>query len=196
MAHYNLGIVLSEQREADQAIEHYRQAVALRPDYAEAHYNLGRLLVEKGQLNDAIAHYERAATINPADAEAQNNLGVTLFGIGRADDAIAHYQKALEIIAARYHPSLWNVYAFHCSDGDNFESDNPAALKAAEELSEISNLFGYGEIKPLGSRYYESSMLNVFRRLDEPNFQAVLIERKEDIWPSFKAFLSKDRVKE
>ena len=97
MAHYNLGIVLSEQGETDQAIDHYRRAVALRPDYAEAHYNLGRLLVEQGQLDDAIAHYERAAAINPADAEAQNNLGVTLFGIGRADDAIAHYQKALEI---------------------------------------------------------------------------------------------------
>ena len=97
MAHYNLGIVLSEQGEADQAIDHYRRAVALRPDYAEAHYNLGRLLVEHGQLADAIAHYERAAAINPADAEAQNNLGVTLFGIGRPDDAIAHYQKALEI---------------------------------------------------------------------------------------------------
>jgi len=97
MAHYNLGIVLREQGDADQAIEHYRQAVALRPDYAEAHYNLGRLLVEKGQLNDAIGHYERAAAINPADAAAQNNLGVTLFGIGRADDAIVHYQKALEI---------------------------------------------------------------------------------------------------
>ena len=97
MAHYNLGIVLSEQGEADQAIDHYVQAVALRPDYAEAHYNLGRLLVEQGQLDNAIAHYERAAAINPADAEAQNNLGVTLFGIGRADDAIAHYHKALEI---------------------------------------------------------------------------------------------------
>jgi tetratricopeptide (TPR) repeat protein len=97
MAHYNLGIVLTERAEADQAIDHYKRAVALRPDYAEAHYNLGRLLVEQGQLDDAIAHYERAAVINPADAEAQNNLGVTLFGIGRADDAIAHYQKALEI---------------------------------------------------------------------------------------------------
>jgi tetratricopeptide (TPR) repeat protein len=97
MAHYNLGIVLSEQGEAHQAIDHYRRAVALRPDYAEAHYNLGRLLVEQGQLDDAIAHYKRAAAINPADAEAQNNLGVTLFGIGRADDAIAHYRKALEI---------------------------------------------------------------------------------------------------
>jgi tetratricopeptide (TPR) repeat protein len=97
MAHYNLGIVLSEQGETDQAIDHYRQAVALRPDYAEAHYNLGRLLVAQGHLDDAIAQYERAAAINPADAEAHNNLGVTLFGIGRPDDAIAHYQKALEI---------------------------------------------------------------------------------------------------
>jgi tetratricopeptide (TPR) repeat protein len=97
MAHYNLGIVLREQGEADQAIDHYQRAVALRPDYAEAHYNLGRLLVEHGQLNDAVAHYERAAAINPADAEAQNNLAVTLFGMGRTDDAIAHYQKALEI---------------------------------------------------------------------------------------------------
>jgi tetratricopeptide (TPR) repeat protein len=97
MAHYNLGIVLSEKGEADQAIDHYKRAVDLRPDYAEAHYNLGRLLVEKGQVDDAIAHYERAAAINPTDAEAQNNLGVTLFGIGRADDAIAHYQKALGI---------------------------------------------------------------------------------------------------
>ena len=97
MAHYNLGIVLSEQGETDQAIDHYRQAVTLRSDYAEAHYNLGRLLVEQGRLDEAIAHYEKAVEINPADPEAQNNLGVTLFGIGRVDEAIAHYRKALEI---------------------------------------------------------------------------------------------------
>jgi hypothetical protein len=36
-------------------------------------------------------------------------------------------------------------------------------------------------------------MLNIFRRLDADNFQTVLIERKEDIWTSFKAFLAKDR---
>ena len=96
----------------------------------------------------------------------------------------------------RYHPTLWNVYAFHCSDGDNFESDNPATLKAAKELCDVCNLFGYGEIKPLGSRYYESSMLNIFRRLEADNFQTVLIERKEDIWPSFKTFLAKERTRE
>ncbi len=60
----------------------------------------------------------------------------------------------------------------------------------------MCNLFGYGEIKPMGSRAYESSMLNVFRRLDAENFQTVLIERKEDVWPSFKALLAKERLAE
>jgi uncharacterized protein len=135
-----------------------------------------------------IAHHTEAYEVSEEEFFHKGESGGTFISSG--------YQKALEIIAERYHPSLWNVYAFHCSDGDNFDSDNPAALRAAEELSELCNLFGYGEIKPLGSRYYESSMLNIFRRLEAPNFHTVLIERKEDIWPSFKAFLAKDRVKE
>jgi sporulation protein YhbH len=135
-----------------------------------------------------IGHHTEAKEVTEDDFFHKGEGGGTFISSG--------YQKALDIIAERYHPSLWNIYSFHCSDGDNFDSDNPAALRTAKELSEICNLFGYGEIKPLGSRYYESSMLNVFRRLDAPNFQAVLIERKEDIWPSFKAFLSKDKVKE
>ena len=64
--------------------------------------------------------------------------------------------------------------------------------EAARELCAVCNLFGYGEIKPMGSHYYESSMLERFRRLEDENFQSVLIERREDIWPSFKAFLSRD----
>ena len=135
-----------------------------------------------------IAHHTEAFEVTEGEFFHKGESGGTFISSG--------YQKALEIIAARYHPSLWNVYAFHCSDGDNFDSDNPAALKAGEELASICNLFGYGEIKPLGSRYYESSMLNVFRKIQAPNFHTVLIERKEDIWPSFKAFLAKDRVKE
>ncbi len=135
-----------------------------------------------------IAHHTEAREVTEEEFFHKGESGGTFISSG--------YQKALEIIAERYHPSLWNVYAFHCSDGDNFESDNPAALKAAEELANLCNLFGYGEIKPLGSRYYESSMLNVFRRIQNPNFHTVLIERKEDIWPSFKAFLAKERAQQ
>jgi uncharacterized protein len=132
-----------------------------------------------------IAHHTEAKEVTEEEFFHKGESGGTFIS--------SAYLKALEIIQARYHPSLWNLYAFHCSDGDNFDSDNPQALRAARELSDVCNLFGYGEIKPLGSRYYESSMLNIFRRLDADNFQTVLIERKEDIWPSFKAFLGKDR---
>jgi hypothetical protein len=135
-----------------------------------------------------IAHHTEANEVSEDEFFHKGESGGTFISSG--------YGKALEIIQARYHPSLWNVYAFHCSDGDNFDSDNPAALRTAKELADFCNLFGYGEIKPLGSRYYESSMLNIFRRLDADNFQTVLIERKEDIWPSFKAFLAKDRGKD
>jgi len=103
------------------------------------------------------------------------------------------YRKALEVVQDRYHPELWNIYAFHCSDGDNFGSDTPAAIAAARELCEVANLFGYGEIKPRGAGYYGSSLLDTFRRIEADNFQTVLIERKEDVWPSFRAFLGRDR---
>src|SRR6266705_1925011 len=135
-----------------------------------------------------IAHHTEANEVTEEEFFHKGESGGTFISSG--------FTKALEITQARYHPSLWNIYAFHCSDGDHFDSDNPAALRAAKELAEVCNLFGYGEIKPLGSRYYESSMLNIFRRLDADNFQTVLIERKEDIWPSFKAFLAKDRGRE
>ena len=117
MAHHNLGIALNNQGKTDEAIAHYREAIELRPSYAEAHYNLGRLLARKGQLDDAVTHYEKALEINPADAEAQNNLGVTLFGSGRVDEAIAHYQEALKI-RPDYAEASCNLASALLSKGD------------------------------------------------------------------------------
>ena len=135
-----------------------------------------------------VAHHTEAREVTEDEFFHRSESGGTFIS--------SAYRKALDIIAERYHPSLWNIYAFHCSDGDNFDSDTPAARRYATELAAVCNLFGYGEIKPLGSRYYESSMLAVFRGLEADNFQTVLIERKEDVWPSFTAFLAKERQRD
>jgi uncharacterized protein len=135
-----------------------------------------------------IAHHTEAQEVTEDEFFHKGESGGTLISSG--------YTKALQIIYERYHPALWNVYAFHCSDGDNFDSDNAAALKAAQELTQVCNLFGYGEIKPLGAGYYGSSMIQYFSQITEANFQTVQIQRKEDIWPSFKTFLNKDRVRD
>jgi len=135
-----------------------------------------------------IAHHTEACEVTEEEFFHKGESGGTFISSG--------YHKALEIIHQSYHPFLLNIYVFHCSDGDNFESDNPAALQSAKEIAQISNLFGYGEIKPLGSGYYGSSMIQFFSQLQADNFQTVQIQRKEDIWPSFKAFLTKDRARE
>ncbi|GBD40982.1 hypothetical protein HRbin39_00355 [bacterium HR39] len=132
-----------------------------------------------------IAHHTEAKEVTEEEFFHRGESGGTMISSG--------YRKALEIIRDRYHPAHWNIYAFHCSDGDNFESDNEAAMAAARELCEVCNLFGYGEIKPMGSHHYESSMLERFRQLDADNFQAVLIERREDVWPAFRALMSRER---
>jgi uncharacterized protein len=133
-----------------------------------------------------IAHHSEAKEVTEEEFFHKGESGGTFISSG--------YVKALEVISERYSPALWNVYAFHCSDGDNFDSDNPAALKAATELAKVANLFGYGEIKPLGEGYYGSSMIQFFSQIKEDNFQTVQIQRKEDIWPAFKSFLGKDKA--
>lgn len=135
-----------------------------------------------------IAHHTEGREVTEEEFFHKGELGGTFISSG--------YKKALEIIEERYHPTLWNVYAFHCSDGDNSESDNPETIKMAEKLCEMCNLFGYGEIKPLGSRFYEGSMLNIFRAVKAENFKTVLIEKKEDVWPRFAELLEKDKAKE
>ncbi|MDC0358574.1 DUF444 family protein, partial [Oligoflexia bacterium] len=133
-----------------------------------------------------IAHHTEAKEVTEDEFFYKVESGGTYISSG--------YNKALDIIESRYHPSLWNVYAFHCSDGDNFYSDNERAVDAAKKLCAVCNLFGYGEIKPSGSAYYSGSMLEVFNAIEGDNFQMIVIEKKEDLWPAFKAFLTKDRT--
>ncbi len=105
------------------------------------------------------------------------------------------YKKALEIIEKRHDPQYWSIYTFHCSDGDNFATDNDETLKAAKKLCKISNLFGYCEVKPNGS-YSGSSMIDFFDKgITADNFAIAKITKKEDVFPMFKSMLKKERIK-
>jgi protein O-mannosyl-transferase len=97
MAHNNLGIVLFQKGEIDEAVSHYRTTLNLQPDFWDADYNLGTALLKKGEVDEAIAYCTRAVTIAPNDPDAQVALGNSLAQKERVDDAIAHYKKALAI---------------------------------------------------------------------------------------------------
>jgi tetratricopeptide (TPR) repeat protein len=97
MAHYQLGEILRQRGRLDEAIAHFRRAVEIRPDYAEAHNGLGVALLRKGQVDEAITHLQRALEIQPNRAEDHNNLAGVLWQRGRVQEAIMHYQRSLAI---------------------------------------------------------------------------------------------------
>ena len=55
-------------------------------------------------------------------------------------------KKVLELCQATYHPNSWNIYTFHCSDGDNWSEDNSIYAESITELLKISQLYGLIEI--------------------------------------------------
>ncbi len=135
-----------------------------------------------------IAHDVQAREVTEEEFFSKGESGGTMISSG--------YQKALDVVSERYHPSLWNVYAFHCSDGDNWAEDDEDAVKAARELCRTANLFGYGEIKPRQGGAFESSMFETFDEITEPNFEKLVMNQREDIWPSFRTLLSRERSQE
>jgi tetratricopeptide (TPR) repeat protein len=96
-AHNGLGAALARRGQIEEAIDHYRKALEIKPDDLEAHVNLGSALAGRGQLDEAIAHFRSALKIKLDDGDAHNSLGLALAGRGQVDEAIAHYRKALEI---------------------------------------------------------------------------------------------------
>ena len=97
MAHTNLGLVLFQKGQIDDAIAHYRSALQMQPDWWDAEYNLGTALSAKGKVDEAIVHSEKAVLLRPTDPDAQVSLGNLLVQKGSVDEAIGHYQKAITV---------------------------------------------------------------------------------------------------
>ncbi len=45
---------------ADAALQHFREAIALDPSYAEAHFNIGSLAASRGDLPGAASQFREA----------------------------------------------------------------------------------------------------------------------------------------
>lgn len=92
-----LGFVELSLGDRNIALECFRTAAALRPDYPEAHANYGTLLADSEDYQNAAAELQLAVKYAPQNALAWMNLGNAYRGLkefGPAEDA---YGRALAI---------------------------------------------------------------------------------------------------
>ncbi|MDC1357138.1 tetratricopeptide repeat protein [Pseudomonadota bacterium] len=81
----------------DEAVNAYKKAISLKPDYADAYSNMGVALKDQGKLDEAIEVYNKCISLKPDYAEAYSNMGVALQEQDKLDEAIEAYNKCISL---------------------------------------------------------------------------------------------------
>lgn len=105
-AYYQIGSLLDEMQQSQEAIDFLEKAVTMKPDSAEAWNALGLAAGSLQQYERACECFKRALEINPEFAGAHVNWGSILAKAGQLDEARQHYQSALKLkpnYMAAYH---------------------------------------------------------------------------------------------
>ncbi len=97
LAHNNFGLELFGQGRTEEAISHYKEALAIKPDYLEALNNLGSALHSLGRDAEAAESLRRALAVTPDSPSALVNMGNAQAGTGHPDEARASYERAIRI---------------------------------------------------------------------------------------------------
>ncbi|MEM7675214.1 MAG: tetratricopeptide repeat protein [Myxococcota bacterium] len=84
-------------REWPSAMQHLREAIRLRPDFAAAYLELGLTLRASGALADAVASIRKATALDPNDAHFQYQLGLALLDAKKAREASTALIRAASI---------------------------------------------------------------------------------------------------
>ena len=92
-----MGVLLQRTGRDQEAIERFRLAIKLSPDYAQAYNNLSQSLAGLDQVDEAIAAGKKAVERQANYADAHNTLGSALSQAGRMDEAIASFRSALDL---------------------------------------------------------------------------------------------------
>lgn len=96
-AYNELGILCTDDRQRDRAIEAFSRATTIDPRHARAWNNLGSALREAGRIEEARSAFARATDADPRYPLACANLGVAYRDLGRDAEAAAAFLRALAL---------------------------------------------------------------------------------------------------
>ena len=96
-AHLMLAGAFRSQGQLNEAIEHYEQALRIKPSLIDTQNAIGLALVAQHRYSEAIGHYNEALRIDPNYFEAYINLAIAFSYQGNFDKAWQHYNQAMQI---------------------------------------------------------------------------------------------------
>jgi protein O-GlcNAc transferase len=92
-----LGLIASRTGRNDLAIDDFKAALRLNPDFAEAHTDLAIELATQRKLAEAVDSFRQALRVDPDHVRAHFGLGVSLQFQGKLDEAAASFQRTVQL---------------------------------------------------------------------------------------------------
>jgi cytochrome c-type biogenesis protein CcmH/NrfG len=95
-ARVELGNLLMDHGQYDDAARWYREALALVPDNNDVRVDLGACLVSAGKADEALGEFDRALASDPGHKKALFNKGIALMQTGKPKEAVAVWEGLLK----------------------------------------------------------------------------------------------------
>jgi len=95
--HNNLGDYYFRHGEYQKAIEEFKTAIELMPNYGDAYHNLANVYRQIGDSEEAIANYQKALSLNPNLWQSHQNLAARYFESGEFELALQELEAAIKI---------------------------------------------------------------------------------------------------
>ena len=157
-AHNYLGHAFAQTGARQEAISHFKKALAIKPDHAKSHYNLANVYVQTGTLEKAEDHYRQALAADPTNPQAHNSMGFVLAAQGRLAEAVNHYQEAIRLTPNYFH-ALNNLATALAAAGRLEEAENHyrQALRIAPNAAPV--LFNLADVLAAQKKYADAADL-------------------------------------
>lgn len=95
--HYQMAQIYEmDLSDPDKAIQHYRQALELKPENANYAYKLGRVIASEGDHEDAITQFEKATQADEKHSRAWFRLGLSQRTLGEHAAAVESFMQAIK----------------------------------------------------------------------------------------------------
>jgi protein O-GlcNAc transferase len=92
-------LALSQMNKAanERAIGNLKEAITLKPEYADLHYNLGKAYIENNQYSEASKVLKTALELNPRYARATLLYGIALYAMGDHAQGFQYVHHACDL---------------------------------------------------------------------------------------------------
>ena len=139
---FTLGIAYSDSEMFREAIEAFKQAVRINPEYEKAHYNLGTAYGKSGMLKEAIEGFKEAIRINPDDAHACYNLGYVYVKSGMYKESIEAFKQAIRL-KPDFAEAHYNLGIVHLKLNDRGSALDEYRILKDIDSQRANNLFNF-----------------------------------------------------